>query len=95
MDGDSSVGDGLDFTGLGGTQGFDSADCCLDTPLLIGSFCFSGDWLCGAAGSAACWEDGASSAEVSSGGVTSSLSASACLLSVLAVRKKNSRACCE
>lgn len=91
MDGDCAVGERLDFTALGGIQGFDSADCCLGTPLLIGSFCFSGQWLCGAAGSAACWEDGAASAEVSSAGVTSSRSTSTCLLSVLAVRKKQSR----
>lgn len=42
MDGDCAAGDGLDFAGLGGIQGFDSAHSCLDTsPLLIGSFGFS------------------------------------------------------
>lgn len=45
------------------------------------------------------WEEGAASVEVSSGdcfkGVTASLSASTCLLSFSAVRKKHSRAFCQ
>lgn len=99
MDGDCGAGDRVDFSGLGGIQGFESADSCLDTLLLIGSFGFSGEWLCGVAGSVAGWEEGAASVEESSGdcseGVTSSVSASTCLLSILAVRKKNSRAFCD
>lgn len=96
VDGDCAAGDRLDFAGLGGIQEFDSADSCLDTsPPLTGSFGFSWVWLSGVAGSATGWEEGAASVEVSSGdcsnGVTSSMSASTCLLSVLAVRKKNSR----
>lgn len=39
-DGDGAVGGRLVFAGLGGAEGSDSAGCCLDTPLLIGSFAF-------------------------------------------------------
>lgn len=41
MDGDCRAGVRPDFVGFGGIQGFDSADCCLDTPLFTGSFVFS------------------------------------------------------
>lgn len=41
MDGDCAAGDRLGFAWLSGTQGSDSTDGCLDTPLLIGSFAFS------------------------------------------------------
>lgn len=99
MVGDCATGEGLDFAGVGGTGGSDSTDFCLDTPLFIGSFAFSSESVCSGNGSVTGWEGGAASVEVSSGdcveGVTASLSVPICSLSIVAVRKKNSRAVCE
>lgn len=99
MDGHWGAGDELDFSLLGGLQGSVSAESCFDKPLLIGSFVFSGEWLSGMADSVAGWEEGAPSVEESSGdcseGLTSSVSASTCLLSILAVRKNNNKAFCD
>ncbi len=92
VDGDCVPGNGLDFAGLDAIKVLDSTDCCLDTPLLIGSLVFSWDWLCGGTASVVGREEGASSVEASSvdcfEGVTSSTSASTCLLLVTAVRGK-------
>lgn len=90
---------GVDFAEVGGIEGFDSTGFCFDTPLLIDSFTFSWEWLCGGAGSLTGWEEGAAPVEGSSGdcfgGATVSLSAFTCSLSSLAVRKKNSMTFCQ
>lgn len=43
------------FSGLGGTQGFESADSCLDTIVLIASFGFSIELVCGLSGPLEDW----------------------------------------
>lgn len=99
MDGHWGAGDELGVSVLGGLHGSVSAESCFDNPLLIGSFVFSGEWLSGMADSVAGWEEGApfieESSEDCSEGPTSSVSASTCLLSILAVRKNNNKAFCD